>query len=67
MRARKSVNFRAAKIGPAVVAQVAGNTPKTTYSNYASHVSIDEQRKAEKVFDRVRTDRMEKSKTSRKF
>ena len=36
--------LRDAKLDPAVVARIAGNTPKTIYSNYSSQVSIDEQR-----------------------
>jgi len=38
----------------AVVAAIAGNTPRTIYSNYSSQVSIDEQRRAENAFDRVK-------------
>jgi hypothetical protein len=45
--------LRDAKIDPAVVATIAGNTPRTIYSNYSSQVSIDEQRRAENAFDRV--------------
>jgi site-specific recombinase XerD len=43
-----------AKVELAVVAQSAGNTPKTIYSNYAGQVSIDDQRAGEKAFDRVK-------------
>ena len=46
--------LREAKIDPAVVARIPGNTPKTIFSSYASQVSIDEQRRAEKAFDGVR-------------
>jgi len=46
--------LRDAKIDPAVVATIAGNTPRTIYSNYSSQVSIDEQRRAENAFDRVK-------------
>ncbi len=45
--------LRNAQIDPAVVAQLAGNTPKTIYSNYAGQVTIDEQRRAERAFDRI--------------
>jgi site-specific recombinase XerD len=45
--------LRDAKIDPAVVAAIAGNTPRTIYTNYSSQVSIDEQRRAEKAFDQV--------------
>ena len=44
--------LRKNKIDPAVVASLAGNTPRTIYSNYSGQVSIDEQRKAERDFDR---------------
>jgi site-specific recombinase XerD len=43
-----------AKLDAAVVAQSAGNTPKTIYSNYAGQVSIDEQRSGERAFDRLK-------------
>ena len=46
--------LRDAKIDVAVVATIAGNTPRTIYSNYSSQVSIDEQRRAENAFDRVK-------------
>jgi site-specific recombinase XerD len=46
--------LRDGEIDPAVVATIAGNTPKTIYSNYASQVSIGEQRSAEKAFDKLR-------------
>ena len=46
--------LRDAKIDVAVVTAIAGNTPRTIYSNYSSHVSIDEQRRAENAFDRVK-------------
>jgi len=46
--------IRDAKIDPAVVATIADNTPRTIYSNYSSQVSIDEQRRMENVFDRVK-------------
>lgn len=46
--------LRDAKIDPAVVATIAGNTPRTIYTNYSSQVSIDEQRRAENAFDRVK-------------
>ena len=43
--------LRDADLDSAVVAQFAGNTPPTIYSNYASQVSIDEQRRGERDFD----------------
>ena len=46
--------LRDSKIDPAVVATIAGNTPRTIYSNYSSQVSIDEQHRAENAFDRVK-------------
>ena len=46
--------LRDAQIDPAVVATIAGNTPRTIYQNYAGQVSIDEQNRAEKVFDRIK-------------
>jgi hypothetical protein len=46
--------LREAKIDVAVVATIADNTPRTTYSDYSSQVSIDEQRRAENAFDRVK-------------
>jgi integrase len=46
--------LRDGKIDPAVVATIAGNTPETIYQNYSKQVSIDEQRRAEKAFDRVK-------------
>ncbi len=46
--------LRDAKIDPAVVATIAGNTPRTIYTNYSSQVSIDELRRAENAFDRVK-------------
>ena len=45
--------LRKNKIDPAVVASLAGNTPRTIYSHYSGQVSIDEQRKAERDFDRA--------------
>ncbi len=45
--------LREKRIDPAVVAQIAGNTPKTIYSNYAGQVTIDEQREAERAMDRA--------------
>ena len=45
--------LRDAKIDVAVVAAIAGNTPRTIYSNYSSQVSIDEQRRVENAFGRV--------------
>lgn len=47
--------LRDAKIDPAVVATIAGNTPRTIYSNYSSQVSIDEQKRAEQAFDGIRS------------
>jgi site-specific recombinase XerD len=41
-------------IDPAVVATIAGNTPETIYQNYSKQVSFDEQRMAEKTFDRLK-------------
>jgi len=49
--------LRDSKIDPAVVATIAGNTPRTIYSNYSSQVSIDEQHRAENAFDRVKRQR----------
>jgi len=46
--------LREAGIEPSVVAQIAGNTPKTIYNNYTDAVSIDEQRDAEKSFDKMK-------------
>jgi hypothetical protein len=46
--------LRDAKIDVAVVAAIAGNTPRTSYSNYSSQVSIDEQCRAENAFDWVK-------------
>ncbi len=43
--------LRDARIDPAVVAKITGNTPKTIYANYSSQVSVDEQRQAERLFD----------------
>lgn len=45
--------LREAHIDPGIVAQIAGNTPKTIYSSYASQVSINEQRQGEEAFDQV--------------
>lgn len=45
--------LRKHKFDPAVVASIAGNTPRTIYSHYSSQVSIDEQHQAEKEFDRA--------------
>lgn len=45
--------LREAQVDPAVVAQLAGNTPRTIYSSYAGMVSIEEQRRAEKVLDKI--------------
>ena len=45
--------LRKHKFDPAVVASIAGNTPRTIYSHYSGHVSIDEQHQAEKEFDRA--------------
>lgn len=41
-------------IDPAVVATIAGNTPETIYQNYSKQVSFDEQRRAERAFDRMK-------------
>jgi hypothetical protein len=38
----------------AVVATIAGNSPRTIYSNYSSQVSIGEQQRAENAFDQVK-------------
>jgi len=46
--------LRVDKHDPAVVAQIAGNTPRTIYSNYSSQVSVDEQRRAEKASERTK-------------
>jgi len=46
--------LRDGKIDPAVVATISGNTPETIYSNHASQISFDEQRSAERAFDRVK-------------
>lgn len=46
--------LREAHIDPGIVGQIAGNTPRTIYSNYSSQVSIDEQSQAENAFDRVK-------------
>ena len=45
--------LRDGRIDPAVVATIAGNTPETIYENYSKQVSFDEQRRAERTFDRV--------------
>jgi integrase len=57
--------LRGAHIDPGIVAQIAGNTPKTIYSSYASQVSINEQRRGEEAFDQV-NGRGEKGATERR-
>jgi integrase len=46
--------LRHGKIDPAIVAAIAGNTPKTIYAHYNGQVSVDEQREGERTSDRVR-------------
>jgi integrase len=44
--------LRTLKLDPAVIAELAGNTPQTIYNNY-SHVSLDDTRRAEKEIDKL--------------
>jgi integrase len=44
-------------IDPAIIATLAGNTPETIYQCYAKQVCFDEQRRAEKAFDRLKDNR----------
>lgn len=46
--------LRDAHLDVGVVAEIAGNTARTIYTNYSTCVRIDEQMKAEKAFDRIR-------------
>ncbi len=48
------IMLRDCRIEPMVLAQIAGNTPKTIYQSYAAQVSIDKQRRAEEAFDRLK-------------
>jgi hypothetical protein len=49
--------LREVKLDPSVIAQSAGNTPITIYSNYAGQVSIDKQRRGKRAFDQMKNSR----------